>query len=181
MEYFLYKFERAGRKTAAAPGIPGEVVDFSIFSSRWLFQALRAGGIKYLKALFLATWAVFVRAAKPDEFRVYGYLSGGGAILHYSIVSPTSLHMPWLNESEQGKEVGGCLTIATARGNRIYPYVLSRIAGGPGCAVPLYMIVDSSNLASRAGIEKAGFNFSDRLYRKGGFGRPPQYDSRANG
>lgn len=181
MDYLLYRFECSEGEADAVPTIAGRVVEFSLFSPSWLPRACRAGGLDYLKAIALATWAVLAGAAKSDDFRVFAYVSGSGKILHYSVVSPTSVHMPWLPKCKHGREVGGCLTVAAARGNRIYPYVLRCIAQSSGPSVPLYMIVGVGNASSRAGMEKAGFVLANSLSRKFGVARPPRYEIRATG
>jgi len=181
MEYLLYKLKRSahGVETSSTPQIPGKIAEFSLFSLRWFFPVVRAGGIEYIKAIIMALWWVLAGVAKIGDFRVYAYVASGGSVLHYSVISPTTMHMPWLARNDAGTEIGGCLTVPVARGKKIYPYVLRQIAHTVEHAQPLYMIVEDSNTASQGGMKRAGFEMAHKLRRKSGSGRPPQYEIRS--
>jgi len=182
MAPLLYRLDDPTRAAAAGiqPGIKGEIIDFSPFSLIWLVPTLRAGGFEHAKGLALMLWAIFLRVGKAREFRVYAYRDAGVGILHYSVVSPTRVHMPWLEPRQAGTEIGGCLTIPSARGKKIYPSVLANIAGSGRHPFPLYMIVDGENISSRRGIENAGFERVCSLSRKSGGMQPPRYELMAS-
>ena len=181
MEYLLYNFDDAAEVVDCAPLVPGRVVELALFGRAFLISGLAAGGTDALKSLLLATWSVLTGAAHFRDFRVFAYMASSGELLHYSLVSPAALHMPWLGESERGSEIGGCLTVASARGKRIYPAVLRHIAANVSESRPLYMIVDRNNAASQAGMKRAGFSVSRPLYRHSSLIRPPHYEITLSG
>lgn len=177
MKYFLYKLAHLDREGEAAvlPGIQGRMVEFSPLSLRWLFPLLKVGGTEYAKSIVMVAWAALAGVARITEFRVYAYVTCDRRVLHFSVVSPTAMHLPWLNEEEAGTEIGSCLTVSSARGMKIYPYILQQIAGKKEHALPLYMIVDDINTASQAGMMRAGFELVQPLRRLHGSTRPPRY------
>lgn len=175
MEYLLYELADRADGAPASPAISGTVVEFSPFNLKWFPGVLKAGGTAYAKSVALAAWAGLFGAAKFSEFRVYGYVSNTGQVLHYSVLCPASMHLPWLVKKRRGKEIGGCFTVTAARGKKIYPYVLRQISESVGRTVPLFMIVEAANTASRAGMERAGFVLANKLRRKAGSGTVPKY------
>ncbi len=179
MKYFLYKLEHLEEEHEArvVPGIPGIVVECSPLSMRWFLPLLRVGGMEYVKTVIMSVWTALAGVAKIAEFRIYAYVTSDNSILHYSVVSPTVMHLPWLDEEKAGTEIGGCLTVSSARGMKIYPHVLSVIASKEEHVLPLYMIVDESNMASQAGMKRAGFVPAQALQRVRGSVRPPRYEN----
>lgn len=177
MEYLLYRLDPQDPNfwRGIEPKIAGEIVGFSPFDPAWLMRGFKAGGSQYIKVLALAAWTVISGPVKAAEYRAYAYLGIDGGILHYSIVSPTTMHLPWLEATEAGTEIGGCLTVPSARGKRIYSRILAHIGVSDRHQLPLYMIVEASNTASQHGMERAGFVLVHKLRRLNMMGRPPQY------
>ncbi|MEO0423439.1 MAG: hypothetical protein AAF184_13960 [Pseudomonadota bacterium] len=171
----LYRLDPKPDREATTPLLEGEVVEFSPFNLRWLVTGLRAAGVEYVKMLALATLYAATHLSQVGAVRVWAYVGGGRSILHYSVVTPTDLHMPWLDSTQSGVEIGGCFTVPEARGKRLYPYVLDRIAAWAGESRPIYMIVEASNSASRAGMGRAGFAVAGELRREGRLARLPCY------
>ena len=179
----LYKLDSLNGETEelGKPAVEGRIVVFSPFRPEWFWKAYRAGGSEYIKTVVLGAWSAIAGVARSRDIRVWAYVGNGGRLLHYSVVCPSAMHMPWLDEEETGSEIGGCLTVPSARGKRLYPYVLQRIRRENGNGSPIYMIVEANNMASRAGMERAGFKLTRVLARKSGGVRPPTYEDRTNG
>ncbi|MFK8030848.1 MAG: hypothetical protein AB8G18_11495 [Gammaproteobacteria bacterium] len=125
--------------------------------------------------MVLAGWSLAARVARPGEIRVYAFVTEEGSVAHFSFVSPTSMHMPWIEPQGVGVEIGGCLTVPAARGKRLYPHVLMHVARYRPNALPIYMIVDEGNSASRSGMVRAGFVQSEFLYRSRSGVKPAQF------
>ena len=178
MDYLLYKLNRNAGATdwGGAPLVPGRIEVFSPFSLRRLFGLLKADGVEYAKAVVLAMWSQILGGARAGEIRVWAYVGASDEILHYSMVGPTRLHMPWLAGPDVGLEIGSCITVPAARGKKIYPYVLRTISEQAETNKSIYMIVESGNTASRAGMERAGFELLHKLHRRPGLTRPATYE-----
>lgn len=138
---------------------------------RWTLSALRAGGMEFLKAVVLVGWAVATGVLRLRDVRIWSFVDEHDHVLHHSVVTPTAMHLPWLEKP--GREIGGCFTVAAARGMKIYPFVLRSVAAQDD--EPLYMIVEAGNQASRSGMERAGFQVITKLTRRSGSIRPPRY------
>ncbi len=175
MDYLLYKLS-AGAKDeqwGGKPSVDGTVEVFSPFSISRFLPVVRVGGVEYVKAIIVAAWAVLFGGVRFRDQRVWVYAAANGGILHFSVVGPAALHMPWLVEA--GLEIGTCYTVPAARGKKIYPYVLKTISLQNRGATGIYMIVEADNAASRAGMERAGFTMLRKLRRKSGIVRPAMY------
>jgi len=177
MDYLLYKIPPGSEPTeeAGQPNVPGECVTFSPFSVRWFVPMFRAGGIEFVKVVLLATWTVAAGAASRADIKIWAFVGTNGGILHYSVVTPTAMHLPWLPQADVGDEIGGCITVPDARGMRIYPHVLQQVTAANDYERPLYMIVESANKASRSGMERAGFEVACAVERERRFFGPPVF------
>jgi len=178
MDYLLYKLNRNAEANAwgGTPLAPGRIEVFSPFSLRRFFAVLPVGGLEYAKAIVMALWSLTLGGVCARDINVWAYVAADGGILHYSIVAPTRLHMPWLTDRETGLEIGSCMTVPAARGKKIYPYILKEVSGHAESGQSIYMIVEAGNTASRAGMERAGFQLLHKLHRRTGVGRPATYE-----
>ncbi|MEM8981975.1 MAG: hypothetical protein AAGC71_03025 [Pseudomonadota bacterium] len=173
MQYLLYEYAPDnGNAAFTRSSCPGQTVEFTLFQPRWIWRALKAGRLEFAKVLLLQLWGVLTGSLPARSIRFWGYVSDTGHVLHFSVVTPTSHHLP--NIARPGFEVGGCYTVTAARGQKLYPTVLSLIAQNPDNQ-PLYMIVESANTASRTGMERANFKAVASLTRNSNAIRPPQY------
>jgi len=87
-----------------------------------------------------------------------------GVAVHYSWVQTTGVHSvaPGRRRTVADGElwIYDCLTHRSARGHRLYPWMLTRILDGHGCANPppvAFIYANQSNTPSRKGILRAGF------------------------
>ena len=129
MDYLLYRRSPGAGpiEDGGEPEIPGDCVTFSPFSVRWFAPMFRTGGIEFVKVILLSAWAVAAGAAGRADIKIWAYVGADGEILHYSVVTPTAMHLPWLPRPDVGDEIGGCMTVPDARGMRIYPHVLRKV------------------------------------------------------
>jgi hypothetical protein len=141
---------------------------------------LRAGRSEFVKVIISAAWSMVMTAMSLTEVRIWAFVVGNREILHYSIVTPSATHLPWLAIEEVGSEIGGCLTVPSSRGMKLYPYILQQICQRLGQARPLYMIVEENNASSRAGMRSAGFEYLCNLRRASRLGRPAIYARQGN-
>lgn len=87
-----------------------------------------------------------------------------GELVHTSYIVPRCYKFSFLKMSDY--EIGPCYTYPKYRGKGIYPSMLSFICKNIGnTQTTFYMIVDSENLASVRGIEKAGFELCGTVRR----------------
>lgn len=81
-----------------------------------------------------------------------------GELIHTSYIVPRCYKFSFMERNDY--EIGPCYTYPKYRGKGIYSSMLLYVCEKLGNAqTTFYMIVDSENLASVRGIEKAGFEF----------------------
>jgi hypothetical protein len=114
-------------------------------------------------------------ADQARRVRVLGFNQAYGVFRGDDLV-----HIAWLIEVEQDRslpvrnvrlrsgegEITHCYTAASARGHGVYPLAIAalcRIAAARGMRL-VFMMTNRTNLASRRGIEKAGFAPAGRIW-----------------
>lgn len=96
---------------------------------------------------------------------------------YFIMDGPTLVHQSFVFEKlnvlkligKKGPAIGDCMTMTAYKGRSIYPYVINRMA----CemltvqAIPeVFIIVNSDNISSIRGIEKAGFKHKTGIRAK---------------
>lgn len=95
------------------------------------------------------------------------FMNDQGEFVHQSFLYP-KLHLLKLL-GKTGPAIGNCATNENYRGHSIYPFVINHIATGllsENKAKEVFIIVNSNNIASIKGIEKAGFSFHSKVKAK---------------
>jgi len=86
------------------------------------------------------------------------YIKDNNKIVHKSYLFSSVFLLRSINK--KGPAIGDCSTISSYRGQSIYPYVINKIAkdviNNEGKEV--FVIVNTNNISSIKGIEKAGFS-----------------------
>lgn len=93
-----------------------------------------------------------------DGHKICYFIKDNNKIVHKSFLIPKVYLMKSLNK--KGPVIGDCVTVNSHRGQSIYPYVINKIAQDVinNDKTEVYVIVNSNNLSSIRGIEKAGFS-----------------------
>lgn len=125
------------------------------------------GETKSIKVTIIRIWFQIMTFGKA---KLVCAVNKTGNIMHTSYVIPKCFKFPFLNKNEY--EIGPCNTIAEFRGQGVYPKVLNYITNTVGTeSTKFYMIVDSGNLSSVRGIEKAKFEKIGEIEKRGIFKR----------
>ena len=105
-----------------------------------------------------------INITKNEKREVYK-LFDDNTLVHKSIVFYKVGLLKAINS--KGHVIGGCFTNKKYRGKGIYPKMLNLIAQKYiHSSIPLFIVVDQSNLSSINGIEKSGFTLHKRLKTK---------------
>lgn len=104
-----------------------------------------------LKTYLLHTYFYFISRGKVFVY----YVLDGDRVIHISYVLQSIFKFPFLDE--RSLEIGPCETIQDYRNQGIYQWVLRFICYTNQGLDNAFIIVNENNLASKLGIEKAGF------------------------
>ena len=107
-----------------------------------------------------------IEIKKADGKTKYEILDNG-RFVHESFVFP-KLHLLKIL-GKTGPAIGQCATSEKYRGQAIYPFVINRIANeilADKAADEVFIIVNSDNIPSIRGIEKAGFSLYAKVTAK---------------
>ena len=142
--------------------------EFDIFEFRPSIRKTRLKGeAKNIKVSIVRIWFQIMTFGKA---KLLCAVNKNGNVMHTSYVIPKCFKFPFLNKNEY--EIGPCNTIAEFRGQGIYPKVLNYITHTVGTEdTKFYMIVDSENVSSVRGIEKAEFKKIGEIEKRGIFKR----------
>ena len=143
-----------------------------------MFKKIR----KYLKVIPIDVFVYSMTKESLDTFENIGYS------ISQEIVSPTkkkffivdndkTIHQSFLFKKifllklirEKGPAIGDCMTIAEYKGKSIYPFVINFIAREElekNKQKEVFIIVNTDNISSIKGIEKAGFKLHTKITAK---------------
>ena len=91
------------------------------------------------------------------------YVITNNEIIHTSYCAKKCFKFPFMKSDDY--HIGPCHTTTRARGQRVYPSVLTKIASEKYNNNHIYMVVEDTNLSSRHGVETAGFHVIGELQR----------------
>lgn len=90
------------------------------------------------------------------RFREYQLINEDNIVLSYSQVMPKIYKFAFMDDC-RGIHIGPCFTYEEYRGQGLYPYLLQKVILGLKGKQNFYIFCDERNIASKKGIEKAGF------------------------
>lgn len=104
------------------------------------------------RLLIYIFWYIFTMG----RYQIFYARDIKGSMIHYSHILPKFFKFPFMNKNDL--EIGPCWTSENFRGMNIYPAVLTYILKNLSKKNrTFYIMTDCDNLASKKGIEKAGF------------------------
>ncbi len=161
--FLLYRFKKREENSVIKLKNPfkGKLKMFSPFNLKWLFRLFLVGEKKNLLKVFILAIYDFLFSFSKQKVRLYVYLNEK-EIFSYLAVQHVKYHMPWI--VEEGLEIGAVYTLPKYRGKGLYSYSLETLIKNDKRAY--FMIVDSENIGSIKGIEKAGFQYFKSIYKK---------------
>lgn len=161
--FLLYKFDKNSLPKTSMPKLYGIFSTHHPFNLPTTIKLL----ILFRRDIFIGLFFSFICLIKTRKNSIfYIYRTRGQKIVHVSNSMPSQIHLPWLDENARGIEIGGCMTSNLARGQGIYPHVISQIIMRHKNTMPFYMIVEEQNIASRKGVEKVGFHIACELIKR---------------
>lgn len=120
-----------------------------------------------------ADWVAFppigfeVQYEKLSDGRSRYFIMDQGNFVHQSFLFPQLNVLKLIGR--KGPAIGDCVTEPAYKGRSIYPYVINRVAGEmlmDNRCPEVFIIVNSDNISSIRGIEKAGFQLHTKIKAK---------------
>lgn len=149
--HYLYKKSYTPKGAANEPNSFPAQCDVKVFAPA-PFRLYLPGEKRNRRTALSRLYFWLITAGK---YRIFS-MRHGQRIVHTSYVVPKCAKFPFLGRRDM--EIGPCVTHESVRRRGIYRYMLQYITAHEDYrGADFYMIVRDSNLASIAGIEKAGF------------------------